>query len=345
MVKLYEITVEPLSPLGTPLKGDTIFGHVCWQASEDPSLVKGGLEEQMRQYDERPFAVFSSAFPKLIGPGGTVSYAFKRPDLPLALLSGLSGGKLSTDVLKIKEQKKRRWMIVGHDLQIKAELIEFISAEELGRRARSGLAEDTQRQIRRKGPPRFSSGFVQAHNTINRLTFTTGTGTFAPYTQDAVVYLPGVKLALFVVIEEQATDVEKIVKALERVGKWGFGKDASIGYGRFAVRQWTELPIPLSDGANAMYMLGPCVPQPGSFKDAFFIPFVRFGKHGGNLARHSNPFKNPVIMADEGAVFVPANKDAFDRPYFGRPAMNVSKAQQEAVVQGYALYVPFRLEC
>jgi CRISPR-associated protein Csm4 len=343
-VKLYEITVEPISPLGTPLKGDTIFGHFCWQSSDDPSLVHGGLAEQLRHYDERPFAVFSSAFPKVAGPGGTSSYAVKRPDMPLDMLSVFSQGKLSADVLKIKEQKKRRWMLVPGDLGLDAKRMAFLADEELGSHIRDSLPDETRRKTAGFGPARLSARFTQSHNTINRLTFTTGTAPFAPYTQEAASYCPGVKLAIFAAIDESSTDINKIRIALERIGNWGFGKDASIGYGRFIVAGCTEIETPSCNGANAMYMLGPCVPQQGSFDDAFFVPFVRFGKHGGDLARCANPFKNPVIMADEGAVFTFKDHGAFVRPYFGRSVKSVSKTQPEAVAQGYSLYLPFRLE-
>jgi len=60
-VKLYEITLQPRSAMITPLKGDTLFGHFCWQAAHDPSLVDGSLDQQMARYDKAPFAVFSSA--------------------------------------------------------------------------------------------------------------------------------------------------------------------------------------------------------------------------------------------------------------------------------------------
>ncbi|MEW6139413.1 MAG: hypothetical protein AB1733_14365 [Thermodesulfobacteriota bacterium] len=343
-MKLYEISLQPISPVATPLKGDTLFGQVCWQATEDPSLLEGGLEEQLRHYEERPFAVFSSAYPRIVGPDGTVSYAFKRPDLPLEMLSRLSGGKLSCDVLQAKEQKARRWMIVPGDLELNPEHMQFLTDAELIQSVRAGHPAETLVDVPTYSPPAFSARFVQAHNTINRLTFTTGTGPFAPYTQQAIVYSPGVELAVFVVIDEAATDIYRMREALHRIGKWGFGKDASIGYGRYIVPDWREVARPSCEGVEAMYTLGPCVPQPGSFTESFFVPFVRFGKHGSELARHANPFKNPVIMADEGAVFVPASREAFASPYFGRPARNVSKAQKEAIVQGYTPYLPLRLE-
>lgn len=83
----YQITIEPLSPFGTPLKGDTLFGQFCWQAAYDSSLLSVTLDEAVARYAERPFAVFSSAYPALADGG----VALKRPDAPLDLLFDFSG--------------------------------------------------------------------------------------------------------------------------------------------------------------------------------------------------------------------------------------------------------------
>jgi CRISPR-associated protein Csm4 len=77
----------------------------------------------------------------------------------------------------------------------------------------------------------------------------------------------------------------------------------------------------------------------------YFAPFTRFGRHGDVLAKSSNPFKNPVIMADEGAIFMPADLDrTMNKPYIGTAVTNISKAEPNAVTQGYSLYIPVIVE-
>ena len=49
-MKLYDVTIHPLSAFGTPLKGDTLFGQFCWQVAYDPGLVDGGLEKNLDRY-------------------------------------------------------------------------------------------------------------------------------------------------------------------------------------------------------------------------------------------------------------------------------------------------------
>ena len=86
-MKTYEITIKPLSGFGTPLKGDTIFGHICWQAAYNEILFGCSIETLLADYSTNPFLIVSSAYP--ISYEGTKSiYMLKRPDLPLDNLLG-----------------------------------------------------------------------------------------------------------------------------------------------------------------------------------------------------------------------------------------------------------------
>lgn len=69
------------------------------------------------------------------------------------------------------------------------------------------------------------------------------------------------------------------------------------------------------------------------------------GRHGDRLSVSGKPFKNPVIMADEGALLFPHDMAAaLARPYLGAAVRGVSKIQENTVHQGYSLYIPVRLE-
>ncbi|MCK5098439.1 MAG: hypothetical protein KAR45_10075, partial [Desulfobacteraceae bacterium] len=110
ILEFFEITIKPLSGFGTPLKGDTLFGHFCWQTSYDPSLVEGGLDRQIELYKEQPFIIFSSAFPKVIN-NSKEYYALKRPEMPLSML--FKQGKSRFETRKqAKDNKKKKWMLV-----------------------------------------------------------------------------------------------------------------------------------------------------------------------------------------------------------------------------------------
>lgn len=343
-MKFYEITIAPLSGFGTLLKGDTLFGHICWQAAYNDDLLNGGLEKRISAYSENPFAVFSSAFPKLNRP--SPCYALKRPDVPQSLLFSIKEEDRVRQLETIKEKKKKKWMLADESLNPDISEADFLTDKELFEE----IAEQASEEIRRitekaDHPGELTIPFSQPHNTINRRTGTTGKDAFAPYSQDIVHYYPETKLAIFALIDESATDIERICDALKKIGRWGYGKDASVGMGRFEVREHRELPLPDAGDANACYTLAPCVPEKGCFSKSYFIPFVRFGKHGDRGALSGKPFKNPVVMADEGAVFKPdTDTNIFEKPYMGRAVSGVSKYIKNTVVQGYAPYLPLKIE-
>jgi CRISPR-associated protein Csm4 len=341
-LKLYAITLKPTSGFGTALKGDTLFGHFCWQAAYDSSLLEGGLEKQIAIYPEKPFAVFSSAFPKLT-KGRSTSYVLKRPDLPFSFMLPLKTDKKG-NMEQSKEFKKKKWMLVDENLHLDIKAVNFISDHDLLKEAQRVLTQEAIRQMKKAEKSEFMKMFFQSHNKINRITQTTGAEGFAPYAKENIYYFPETELVVFVLIEESATDIDRVALGLERIGNWGFGRDASTGLGRFELGEQDELPIQVLADSNACYALSPCVPEKGTFKEVFFTPFVRFGKHGDRLATFGNPFKNPVIMADEGAVFIPTDKTLFNKPYIGQAVTHVSKTMPGTVVQGYAPYLPLKLE-
>ncbi len=342
-MKLYEILLKPTAGLGTPIKGDTLFGHFCWQAAHDPNLLEGGLERWVTLYGQRPFAVFSTAFPCFLN-NGQKKYALKKPDLPPDLwVRDLPEDKIEW-LKKRKEFKKKKWILIDKVSELDLSSVTVSGEEELASLAFEYLSDETKRLLQKTRQKHYLSMMNQPHNTINRLTQTTGPAPFAPYVREVSWFFPGALLAVFVMIDQGATDIERIRKGLSTIGQWGYGRDASIGMGKFEIMDCTELPLPESREANAVYTMGPSAPRQGVFRRMYFTPFVRFGKHGDRLASARNPFKNPVLMADEGAVFFPENQDFFQNPYLGQAVNDVSKTMKETITQGYSIYLPLKLE-
>lgn len=338
-MKLYRLTIRPLSGFGTPLKGDSIFGHYCWQLAYDRTLVNGGLEHWLEKYEQQPFAVFSSAYPALLGT--KTQFALKRPDLPLSLLFPKTSCENKKHwMLRRKEYKSQTWMMLDEDLSLSLRSLNLLNTEQISAWV---IGRGTTR-TRGGAETAFNCSVNQAHNTINRLSSTTGTGMFAPFAERSNVYHPQVTLAIFVLLDPAATDIERVCLAFTRIGRWGFGKNASTGCGRFDLIEHAEMALPSAESANACYTLSPSVPEKGTFDKLYFTPFVRFGKHGDILVRGGSPFKNPIIMADEGAVLAPKERSVFNRPYLGRAIGGISKSMPNAVAQGYSIYLPVSME-
>ena len=344
-MKIYELTMKPTTGFGTPIKGDTIFGHFCWQVAYDEKLVGRSLDFLLSGYPSKPFAVFSSAFPKFCS-GNKYLYAFKTPDLPLNKLFNIPEDKKER-IRKRKEYKSNKWMIVKEGEKfLSIRDLEFLNALELLERGKTNVSDETRKKMRRIGAKDYIADFSQPHNSINRLTGKTGEEGFAPFEVEQYVFYPETELALFVGIDEGVVNINQISEGLERIGKLGFGKDASTGLGRFELGEENEIDLSEigSKSPNSCYTLAPCVPEKDTFVEMFFTPFTRFGRHGDVLAKSSNPFKNPVIMADEGGIFIPKSHESFTKPYIGRAVMNISKAEPRTVMQGYSLYLPVNVE-
>ncbi len=344
-MKVYEITIKPLTGFGTSLKGDTIFGHFCWQIAYDEKLSGKTLDVLLSSYHSKPFAIFSSAYPRFSN-STKCFYAFKTPDLPMDNLFALPDDK-KEKIKKRKEYKAKRWMLLEKGKGFSSfKDLKFMNDKDLLEKAKVNISDETKKQMRRSDAKNFVSAFSQSHNKINRITNTTGEEGFAPFAVEQQVFYPGTELVLFVGIDETLIKIEQIRIGLERIGSSGFGKDASTGLGRFELSGESEIDLTKmgSNSPNACYTLSPCVPERDTFAAMFFTPFTRFGRHGDVFAKSSNPFKNPVIMADDGGVFIPKNRDIFNKPYIGRAVTNISKTEPRTVMQGYSLYIPVNVE-
>ena len=285
-MKTYEITIKPLSGFGTPLKGDTIFGHVCWQAAYNDRLFGSSIETLLADYAANPFLIISSAYP--ISYEGTKSiYMLKRPDLPLDNLFDFSGMEKKSIIGERKKLKAKKWMPVKESQSIVSfKDIKYINDKELFEMFRDSVTADLQKDARKKGVKSFMADYSQPHNAINRLTGTTGEGRFAPFVVDQKVYFPQTELSIFVGINDRIT-VKQVENALNKIGECGFGKDASTGLGRFEVCGSDKIDLQSlgSPEHNACYTLSPCVPEKDVFLRSFFSPFTRFGRHGDILAK------------------------------------------------------------
>ncbi len=332
-MKIYELTLKPISAFGTPLKGDTIFGQFCWEYAEFYKNNGKSLEQILLTYNESPFVIFSSAIPKYLLNSKYI-YLFKVPTVPRLFLP--------QEVQKYKKQDNV-FMIIEEGSNIsnlKNITIQTISLFELQNTSYPKLDKSIANKI--------ILNLAQSHNTINRLEGKTTKERFAPYSVDQIAYNPLIELAIFAYINEDVINIETVKEIFIKIGLTGFGKDASTGLGRFQFISAKEIDLKKMgcSNPNACYTLSPCLPEKNTFDytHSYFTPFIRFGRHGNKLAKSSNPFKNPIIMMDEGAVLKLKDNSILNKPYIGTPIHDVSKIEPKTVVQGYSLYIPVRLE-
>lgn len=308
------VQIEPQGAFADPVRGDTLFGQICWQAVE--SWGERRLGELLAGYtDDQPFLVVSDAFPAGFLP---------RPVIPLSLFEKHE----DTDRKRIKGL---RWLSVS-DIEIPVSQWLHACVNDEGVLEQTGSESD-----------KLWSAQPQPHNTINRMSGTTGAGAFAPYQMDVLWPAKGMALDLYLLFDAERIKKDELLQLLRAVGQFGYGRDASIGLGRFDVVEAEASSWPSQNNANAWMTLAPCAPQGGQWKSSacFYRPFTRFGRHGSQAVMSGRPFKSPVLMADTGALLTP--KTFNERLFTGRGLGGngtLSNAIPATVHQGYAPVVP-----
>lgn len=313
--------ITPLSAFGTFPLGDTLFGQLCWAIRNRKGEVR--LNVLLEGYtDGRPFLVISDAMPAGYVP---------RPAFPGHLFRPLEHADR-------KEVKKRQWLPLDKIANPMSDwLNDCVKSADL--------------------PGGWIIARPQPHNNIDRRTGTTGEN-FAPYTMPQHWYGRLItdkgkerfvigQLDMYLVLDETRLSDEEVKTALSDIGELGFGRDASIGLGRFKVDVLEDVSLPTQEGANAWLTLAPCAPQGLAWvpERCFYQVFTRFGRHGDAAVKRGNPFKTPVLLAAAGAVLTPANFEP--RLFIGRGIGgdgSLSKVVPQTVQQGYAPVVAVKFD-
>ncbi len=308
-------TIRPLTAFGSQIRGDTLFGQLCWAARERFGPER--LEAWLDGYTEgRPFLVVSDGFPAGHLP---------RPQVPLARI-GIKVEPERRKAFKRRAFIPQAWVADAPDL---AATFRRMAGDD-------GSAEKPWKEA------------VHLHNSISRITATTG-GDFAPYGLKEWVAKTD-RFDIHAVFDETRFGEDDLARLFEDVGRIGYGRDASTGLGKFQIiDQAGERPAGQAGGGSWL-TLAPCAPQGGAWRvrDCFYQPFTRFGRHGSIAAVGPNPFKRPILLADTGAVLTPRDFDEaqlFAGRGLGGTASPISldEAFAATVHQGYAPVVPVRL--
>ncbi len=322
-MQTYRFTLRPLSAFGTPLAGDTLFGQLCWTLRHQ--LGNARLNELLRGYTEdKPFAVVSDALPAGHLP---------LPNVP----SSLWQRSTSTDR---KSLKKKVWLPMA---ALASSFATWQTSAKSDREVAEPWMEKWAAQARHRDAKASSqSERAQPHNTINRQTGTTGEGQFAPYAMPQIWFHPAMRFDMHVVLDIARLSLAELTEALDTMGATGFGRDASIGLGKFE-REGDAAPMgwPTITRANSFLTLGPCAPQGLGYCPvrSTYQVVTRFGRHGDAAVQFGQPFKRPVLLAKAGGVFWPEALE-HSRSFIGQGLGGidhpVSLSMPETVQQGYA---------
>lgn len=183
---------------------------------------------------------------------------------------------------------------------------------------------------------KFYKKITQGKNSINRLTFTTSEGDFAPYKEEQISFCS--KLWIFLLVDKS---IElKAIELLKSVGEFGFGKNSSTGKGQFEVKQ-IKNPFNLKSSDYFMSISPMILNQDENIKSCFYEPFTKFGKfHISNESK--NTFKRPLLLAQSSAVLEQLKK--IDTFYYGSSIDNSSIQDKKSFVQGFSIKIPINIK-
>lgn len=306
-MNIFKCQIKPSTPFATLPYADTVFGQLIWMMRFQGKNVDKLLEN----YLFAPFLVVSDF---LVDNRGNL------PRLPLPIKNSSKQEKLQ-NMLNMK--LKKEYNLIDINYLLSQDKIWF-----------HDLFENAEKQNKVK-----SSETV--HCTINRMTGTTGENAFSPYTVKEHIFADDISFSFYFGVQD--ITCQDVVDALELMGKYGFGKDASTGKGQFHLEKVEEVNITKCDNPNALYTLGPTVLEGMKAQRIFYEPFTRFGKHGALYATSGTPFKNPVVMAKQGSLIINPESCYFENCYVGKGLDKLS-AHIETVHQGYSLAIPLTID-
>ena len=301
-----KITLTPQTAFGTPLVGDTLFGHLCWNIAEAYGADR--LRELLDGYcNGNPFLIASDAFPAGHLP---------LPTLPSAYWT-------AGDETDRKKLKKKQWLP-----------LEALTAP----------VRDWQQHARSNDDiaANLISSHSQAHNSINRAISSTGDARFAPFASEQNWYSTESQWQLYLLHDPARITRDELAQILKNLGHSGYGRDASTGLGKYHLDALEAEQTLFARSGNAAMTLAPCCPQGQGFDGAhsYYQTLPRFGRHGNVQATAGNPFKKPVLMAQSGAVF---SGERHGRPWIGQGIGGISTTLPAAVHQGYAPAIALEL--
>ncbi len=160
--------------------------------------------------------------------------------------------------------------------------IEWISEETISNGNLKNILNDEKKDFK------FYIKRKSVKNHINKLHFTTSEN-FAPYVIEEIEFV--YQIVMYVAT---SLNIKEIIKFLNKIGEYGFGKRSSVGKGMFEILKYEECSDKFNRKGNYYLALSPLLTS----KEAKYNLFTRYGKFYAN----SKPFKNPVVLMDSGSV-------------------------------------------
>ncbi len=202
-----KLTIKPKTAFGTPLHSDTLWGHFCCSFAEMEGEEE--LEKIINHDASMPFLSFSDAFP-----------AGKLP-VPLIEPSGIP------DDIEYKDQKKiKKKTLINSSVMIKKR--NNLTFSDLIREIHKEIKSE-ESQTNNKNQTVYKKSRVRT--AINRVSGSSLEGNL--FEIDETWY--STDLDIYCLLDTDIITKEKFEMIMEYIGDSGYGKDSSVGLGRFKI--------------------------------------------------------------------------------------------------------------
>lgn len=294
--------IIPRSSFGTEPSSDSFFGQICYTLN----LMGERLDDVYASYVTEPFIVVSSFFPMGYG---------LVPKIPKIVSNNI-------DIYSLSNRKKAKKLCY-------IKINDIVHSKSITNVSGSIWKTNVNTNI---------------HVNIDRILGTTTEETATPYSLIDYDYKSidsenPFYFHVYVYVKDEWQ--EKVYKAMEYIGKYGYGKRASIGKGLYDIEEDFDYNINMNNitETNAVYTLSNCALYNINYGKVYYEPIVKFAKHGYNTYNIYN--KNPYVLAQQGALIYDINdKNIFKKIFIGRAVESISTIP--TMTQGYSLYLPVK---
>lgn len=310
---LYRYRIIPLSAFATPLRSDTLYGHLLWAAAMRHGRQR--VTELIDGFagDEPPF-VLSSALP--------------AGQLPVPPLPGIPRAKF-------KQQHAGQGELLAALKAYKAFRKQPTWSLDVWTRRQGRVGQEALFDAWQENASRATITTAVEHDephvTIDR---TTGSvlGSGGLFFSRTTWYRPGTTLDLYV----RTGRPELFEELFADLAATGYGADRSTGKGHFRFeRDMGFDPTPFEAPGTHRLCLSVCAAADTRDFAGYWTPFVKHGRAWSGFGQ-KNPFKKPCLAFAEGSLFS-------RMPRKGYLLRNIH-SDPDLVQVGWPLTIPMTLE-
>lgn len=285
---LYRYRITPQSAFATPMRSDTLYGHLLWAAA----MLDG--EGKVREFidafaGESPPFVLSSALPSGQLPRPAL------PGIPRARFDAQFGGKgaLFEALQRYKVFRKQgtwaveSWGRLHGQLSQEALFADWLAQRPAAPKVKTGQVRPNETVIAH-----------QPHVTIDRQSGSVLEQGGLFFSQ-ATWYRPGTVLDLYVRTEA----VAEFERLFDHLAATGFGADRSTGKGQFRYERDPAFDArPFEGQGSHRLSLSVCTATDLPGFTGYWMSMVKHGRAWSGFGER-NPFKKPFFAFSEGSVF------------------------------------------